>query len=120
MKTIGRIRRSGLLMSWLLRRLGAVAITMPWRVVYVLPEHFDDEAVWIHEMEHLCQISRDGPIVFTVRYLWWLVRYGYGRNPYEIEARQREIYGATASDVKHGLKRSAVWIREGADGRLSP
>ena len=39
---------------------------------------------------HLEQIERDGRVVFAVKYLWWLCRYGYWNNPYEVEARAAE------------------------------
>lgn len=32
-------------------------------------------------------IERDGRILFGIKRLWWLARYGYWRNPYEVEAR---------------------------------
>ncbi len=73
-----------------LRLLGAAAITMPWRRIYVLGEHFDDEILRRHEMIHIEQIERDGAVLFSLRYLWWLARYGYRQNPYEIDAYARE------------------------------
>jgi hypothetical protein len=72
--------------AWLMRRAGLGAITMPWRRVYVLPEYGRHEGLLMHEFVHIQQIERDGAWLFVVRYLWWLVRYGYRRNPYEIEA----------------------------------
>ena len=70
--------------------LGASAITMPWRRIYVVAERFDDPVLRRHEMIHIEQIDRDGVIVFCVRYLWWGVRHGYWNNPYEVEAYARE------------------------------
>ena len=77
-------------MRWFLRRFDGAAITMPWRRVYVLEEHWNDPAMIRHELVHIEQIDRDGPVLFTVKYLYWLARYGYRRNPYEIEAYDRE------------------------------
>lgn len=71
---------------WVLSCLGAAALTMPWRRVYVLAEWVGHDGLIAHEQVHLEQINRDGPIKFTLLYLWWLARYGYERNPYEIEA----------------------------------
>jgi len=71
---------------WVLLRLGAAALTMPWRRVYVLGEWASHDGLIAHERVHLDQIERDGPVKFTILYLWWLVRYGYERNPYEEEA----------------------------------
>jgi len=76
--------------SWALRKMGLAAITMPWKVVYILPEHMTDMSLIRHEMVHVEQIDQAGPWRFTARYLWWLIRYGYRDNPYEIEAYHRE------------------------------
>lgn len=70
--------------------LGGIAITMPWGRVYYLPEALADPHLWQHECVHLEQIKRDGVILFSIRYLWWCVRYGYRQNPYEVEAYKRE------------------------------
>jgi hypothetical protein len=69
-----------------LRRNGFAAVTMPWRRVYILPEWEGVDEIIAHERVHLEQIERDGPLKFTVLYLWWLLRYGYEKNPYEAEA----------------------------------
>lgn len=81
-----QFRIAGWLWGALLRYFGIVAITMPWRRVYILPEWTWNSALHRHEMVHLRQIDRDGSILFSVRYLYWLARYGYRANPYEIEA----------------------------------
>ena len=44
--------------------------------------------VMVHEARHIFQINRDGYIKFTVKYLYYLARYGYRNNPYEIDARK--------------------------------
>ena len=72
--------------AWLLWLLGAVGITMPWGKVYMREPWFEDRLTRLHEVVHLRQIQRDGAVLFTLRYLWWQVRYGYWRNPYEVEA----------------------------------
>lgn len=61
-----------------------------WNTVYVVPGRESDQRLLRHERCHLEQIQRDGRLVFTVRYLWWLARYGYHANPYEAEARAAE------------------------------
>jgi hypothetical protein len=77
-------------MRWFLRTFDGAAITMPWCRVYVLEEHWNDPALIRHELVHIEQIERDGPVLFSVKYLYWLARHGYRRNPYEIEAYDRE------------------------------
>lgn len=75
---------------WFLAGFGYRAITMPWKTIYVLREHLDDEQLRRHELVHIEQIERDGAIRFSILYLWYLVRYGYRRNPYELEAYRRQ------------------------------
>lgn len=69
--------------------IGAAALTMPWRKVYILPEYINHDGLWAHESVHLEQIERDGAVIFSIMYLFWLVRYGYRNNPYEVEAYTR-------------------------------
>lgn len=66
-----------------------------WHTIYVMPGYEKVEWLIRHESKHLEQIERDGRLVFTVKYLWWLARYGYWLNPYEIEARAAEKSQAT-------------------------
>lgn len=75
---------------WLLNLLGLVAIVMPWRRVYILAEWIDNPIIRRHELVHIEQIDRDGAVRFSVKYLWWLLRYGYSQNPYELEAYARD------------------------------
>jgi hypothetical protein len=67
---------------------GAWAMTMPWGTVLVLPEQVENEKLLRHEQVHLMQISRDGAIVWTLKYLFYLIRHGYQNSPYEVEARR--------------------------------
>ena len=41
-----------------------------------------------HERQHVEQMRRDGRFLFTVKYLYFQLKYGYKKNPYEIEARR--------------------------------
>jgi hypothetical protein len=70
----------------LFRHIGLAGITMPWQTVYLMPEHWLNDSLRCHEAVHIEQIRRDGAFMFSVKYLWWLCRYGYWKNPYEIEA----------------------------------
>ena len=36
-------------------------------------------------------MQRDGKLVYLIKYTYWLIRYGYLANPYEIEARAAEL-----------------------------
>lgn len=74
------------IVAWLMRTIGMAGVTMPWRTIYLLPEFKDKQDLIAHERVHVAQMTLDGPVWFSVRYLWWLARYGYWNNPYEIEA----------------------------------
>lgn len=63
-----------------------------WNTIYVLEGYQNDVSLLRHEMKHIEQIDRDGKFLFSVKYLWWLLRYGYYENPYEVEARQAETF----------------------------
>lgn len=80
---------AGLIAAYM-RLFGFYGWTSFWRTVYVLPGHENNERLLRHERCHLEQIERDGRILFSIKYLWWLARYGYWLNPYEIEAREAE------------------------------
>jgi hypothetical protein len=71
---------------WFLLASRSVGIAMPWGRVYLLGRWHADRLTRVHELVHLRQIQRDGPVLFSLRYLWWLARYGYWKNPYEVEA----------------------------------
>lgn len=46
---------------------------------------------WIkHELAHVAQYRRYGFLPFIFRYVWYSIRFGYGLNPLEIEARAAE------------------------------
>lgn len=75
---------------WLLNRLGAAALTMPWRTIYVLEQHKFNQSLRRHELVHIEQIEREGPVMFSIKYLYWLVVRGYWDNPFELEAYAKE------------------------------
>ena len=89
-------------MRLLLWSLGAVGIVMPWGRAYIVEAWFRHPDTRRHELVHLRQVQRDGPLVFVVRYFWWCARYGYWQNPYEVEAYAAESTTRTAMRRKHG------------------
>ena len=80
---------SGLLAAYM-RLCGFKGWASFWDTIYVLPGYETNRALIRHEQCHLEQIERDGKLKFTVKYLWWLIRYGYLKNPYEAQARAAE------------------------------
>lgn len=61
-----------------------------WRTLYLVPGY--EKADWLirHETCHLDQIERMGRFKFTIKYMYWMMRYGYDNHPLEIEARASE------------------------------
>lgn len=49
-----------------------------------------DTTLYKHEECHILQIKREGKIKFLFSYLFMLIKYGYDKNPYEVEAREYE------------------------------
>lgn len=90
--------------KWFLRSARFSAITMPWRSIYVLEEAWHDAALRYHERIHIEQMERDGTVRFCVLYLGFLIRYGYWRNPYEVEAyaRTRQAFENAVSSHNAG------------------
>lgn len=78
------------LIAWYMRACGFAGWASFWRVIYVLPGNENNDHLLRHETKHLEQIERDGRLLFSIRYLYWLARYGYWNNPYEVEARAAE------------------------------
>jgi hypothetical protein len=77
--------------AWYMKLMGFKGWASFWRTAYFLPGYEDNKRLIYHELKHLEQIERDGRVVFAVKYLWWLIKYGYnGPHPYEEEARQAE------------------------------
>lgn len=49
-----------------------------------------------HELEHCYQQIRDGRFLFYLKYFYYQLRYGYQKNPYEIEAREMALAPLTS------------------------
>lgn len=77
-------------LAWYMRACKFDGWASFWNTVYVLPGFEQNERLLRHERMHLEQIERDGRLVFSIKCLYWLCRYGYKKCPYEIEARAAE------------------------------
>jgi len=75
---------------WILDRAGFDGITLPWRTIYLRPAYIDDHQLRAHELAHIRQIDRDGAWLWSVKIVYYVLRYGYTSSPYEIEARAEE------------------------------
>lgn len=83
------VRQAGPINTYILKRFGYAGICWPWRRIYLLPEYMGHEKLIAHEMIHIEQIDRHGPVWFTVLYLWYHFKHGYKGNKFEIEAYRR-------------------------------
>jgi len=78
---------SGLVLLWM-KATGFRGLTTPWQTIYLHPDNLTDAALIKQEQVHIAQIQRDGAFVFSAKYVWWSLRFGYWNNPYEVEARK--------------------------------
>lgn len=72
---------------WLLDNLSCDGLTMPWRKIYLRRECWYDRHLRAHEICHIRQIERVGPVAFSFQYMWQLFWFGYSNMPLEQEAR---------------------------------
>lgn len=72
------------------------ATTMPWGTHYSVPANEVSPSWRRHEGCHKRQWRRYWYLGFAVLYLWYRWRYGYERNPLEVEARAAEVEPADA------------------------
>lgn len=84
------IRTATGLIAAYMRLFGFKGWTSFWRTIYVLPGFENDQRLLRHERCHLEQVERDGRLLFSIKYLYRLCRYGYKNCPYEMEARAAE------------------------------
>ena len=85
-----KVRTATGLIAWYMRACKFDGWASFWSTIYVLPGFENDQRLLRHERTHLEQIERDGRLLFSIKYLYWLCRYGYYMNPYEVEARAAE------------------------------
>jgi len=71
---------------------GCDGLAMPWRRVYMRPSCLHNDGLRAHEWVHIQQIDRMGPVWFSLRYLYELIRYGYREMPMEREANEVQAH----------------------------
>lgn len=69
---------------------GYWAMIDPFKLKILSQKDLIPEKLFKHENTHIEQVKRDGKFKFLIKYIWYLLRYGYKNNPYEVEARQAE------------------------------
>jgi len=81
---------SGLIL-WYMKAFGFFGWTSFWNTIYYIDNKaMNNKKLQRHELKHIKQINRDGRLLFTFKYLCYSIRYGYIKNPYEVEAREAE------------------------------
>ena len=92
-------------LGWLVRARSFAGLTL-WNRVYVTEGRWQTQPfsastieLVLHELVHVVQYRRN-PITFPLRYLVNHLRYGYERNPAEVEART--IAANLANDFRKG------------------
>jgi hypothetical protein len=80
---------SGLILAYM-KACGFQGWTSLWNVIYMAPGYELCQPLIRHERKHLEQMERDGKLIYAIKYSYWLIRYGYWNNPYEVEARAAE------------------------------
>jgi hypothetical protein len=79
------------LILWLMRTRGFNGFTTYWNTIYYIDNDAkNNEQIKRHELKHIEQMNKEGKILFSIKYLYYLIRFGYYKNPYEIEAREFE------------------------------
>ena len=67
---------------------GFAGWTSNWGKIYIRPDQINNVRLINHEQVHAMQIQRDGVLWQPIKYGFYLLKYGYRNNPYEVEARK--------------------------------
>ena len=71
---------------WPLRHTWIGGITFGHHIFFKRRQGEVSDRLFKHEMAHVAQIERMGFVRFYLKYLWYNIRYGYKKNPLELEA----------------------------------
>jgi hypothetical protein len=69
-------------------------------IMFSVPAEDLDRWIFRHELEHAYQQIREGVILFYLKYFLYSLRYGYNRNPFEVEARDRQYDELTENEAE--------------------
>lgn len=64
-------------------------MTLGRTILFKYPKDKIAKETVAHELVHVEQIERHGFVKFYLKYFFYLLRYGYKKNPFEVEARER-------------------------------
>lgn len=77
-----------LLIRWFLNAVKRDAVTLPPFGIYCRASVLNDAQLATHEQVHWEQYQKMGFWRYYLTYLWYQIRYGYDKNPMEVEARK--------------------------------
>lgn len=84
------IKTAGFLARAFILWFNSKGFASAWNTIYVLEGNEDNRQLVLHELKHLEQMHKEGKFKMMLKYSWYLIRYGYWNNPYEIEARKAQ------------------------------
>lgn len=84
------LKTAGPFWMFILNRFGFLGITVPGRRIYIKAGYETEQWLINHELAHIAQLDRDGPLKFWTMIVLDYIFVGYERSPYEIEARTYE------------------------------
>lgn len=76
------------------------AVTIGQTTYYSCEQEKVEPSWRIHEECHKLQWRRDGAFKFIMKYLWYQLRYGYAKNPYEVEANSWSLTVLSIGDTE--------------------
>ena len=91
-----RIKENSLLALLAAKKLKAHKVAMViGQTIYLhntTREDFLKNERWVkHELAHVEQYKKHGVFKFLTLYTWYSMKYGYYNNPFEVEARAKEL-----------------------------
>jgi hypothetical protein len=95
-----KVKPASFIILWLMNLVGWKGWTSIWHTIYIHPDYLNNIELIRHEQVHAKQIQRDGYLWQPIKYTYYLIRYGYNNNPYEIEARKAEVHCSTSSQAR--------------------
>jgi hypothetical protein len=89
------IKQHSLYAKWAAKKLGSPQVAMVLgNVIHlhgVATAQFLKDKEWVrHEITHVQQFKKFGKLLFLLKYLGLSLKFGYLKNPLEVEARQSE------------------------------
>jgi len=82
-----QVKTAGFLAKAFLLGFKAKGFASAWDTIYILKGSEGNKRLILHELKHLEQMHKEGKLKMMLKYSWYLIKYGYWNNPYEVEAR---------------------------------